>query len=287
MSSSNGDAPMDPISKALERATAEGHSVRSWVQPSPRTEPDRTTPRTVRPALRRMLDPELLSRHRLLAGGDDENALIADRYRLLRTRVLQAMRAKGWRSLGVTSAGTQAGKTVTAINLAISIARDGNHQVVLVDGDIRKPSIADYMGIEAALGLSAYLTGTVALESALIGIDNWPNLRVLPGAIQSLDGPTPDVLKSQRMHDLLRDIPAAGKSTVMVVDLPPVLIGDDVIAVAASLDALLLVVEEGSTTIDELKTAAEQLSNFNLIGTVLNKSSEKLKPFEGYYGSVG
>lgn len=234
-----------------------------------------------------MLDPELLSRHRLLAGGDDENALIADRYRLLRTRVLQAMRAKGWRSLGVTSAGTQAGKTVTAINLAISIARDGNHQVVLVDGDIRKPSIADYMGIEAALGLSAYLTGTVALESALIGIDNWPNLRVLPGAIQSLDGPTPDVLKSQRMHDLLRDIPAAGKSTVMVVDLPPVLIGDDVIAVAASLDALLLVVEEGCTTIDELRTAAEQLSNFNLIGTVLNKSSEKLKPFEGYYGSVG
>jgi protein-tyrosine kinase len=121
----------------------------------------------------------------------------------------------------------------------------------------------------------------------LIDIINWPNLTVLPGNGQELQGPTPDVLKSTRMHDLLRDIPAASKSMVMVVDLPPVLIGDDVIAVGANLDSLLLVIEEGSTTIEELKQAAEQLSNFNLLGSVLNKSSEKPKSFEGYYGASG
>jgi protein-tyrosine kinase len=286
MSAMKGNPPMDPISKALERANTERHSVRSWVQPSPVPESARGPKQTGNPRRQRTLDPEFLAQHRLL-GGADENSMIADKYRLLRTRVLQTMRAEGWRSLGVTSPGTQAGKTVTAINLAISIARDGNHQVVLVDADIRKPSIAYYMGIDSSCGLPEYLTGEVALEDSLIDIINWPNLTVLPGNGQELQGPTPDVLKSTRMHDLLRDIPAASKSMVMVVDLPPVLIGDDVIAVGANLDSLLLVIEEGSTTIEELKQAAEQLSNFNLLGSVLNKSSEKPKSFEGYYGASG
>lgn len=278
---------MDPISKALQRASTEKQSVRSWVQPSPVPEPARGPSRTGNARRQAMLNPELLVENRLLGGGDNENAMVADKYRLLRTRVLQTMRAEGWKSLGVTSAGTKAGKTVTAINLAISIARDGNHQVVLVDADIRKPSVAYYMGIESECGLPEYLTGEVALEDSLIDIINWPNLTVLPGNGQEIEGPTPDVLKSARMHDLLRDIPAASKSMVMVVDLPPVLIGDDVIAVGENLDSLLLVIEEGSTTIEEVKLAVEQLSNFNVIGSVLNKSSEKAKSFEGYYGVSG
>jgi protein-tyrosine kinase len=272
---------MDPISKALEKARADHESVRGWVQPASRTGGASRTPQI--DARRTDVDAKHLKRNLLLTGAGTEDPVIADKYRLLRTRVLLAMRANGWKSLGITSAGPNAGKTVTALNLAISMAREGNYEVVLVDADLRKPSIAPYLGLDHPRGLIAYLDGSVSLEDSLVAVSNFPKLTVLPGHPDERERASTDLLKSERMTELMQGFPANRRSTLLIVDLPPVLIGDDVLAVAANLDALLLVIDDGVTTIDEMEEAAELLDEFNIIGTVLNKSSQKTKSFESYY----
>lgn len=275
---------MDPISKALERARQEQQTVRSWVQPTPLAR-DQSSMRTPMRGKRRSasLDPAVLARNHLLCGVGTEDPLAADKYRLLRTRIAQIMLARGWRSIGITSPGTKAGKSVTAINLAISTAREGNYRVLLVDADIRRPSIEKYLGLDCPTGLPDYLRGDVELHESIVDIENLPNLSVLPGEDDGIVGPVPELLKSERMRDLLQTLPSTDKSMVVIVDLPPALIGDDVIAVAASLDCLLIVVDAASTAADDLKETVELLTDFNVIGTVLNNSDEKPKEHEGYY----
>lgn len=275
---------IDPISKALERARKERQSVREWVRPgqlAPPAAPFKPEVRGDEPAI--CLDARKLHENHLLSADEHEDPIVSDRYRLLRTRVLQTMRANGWRSLGVTSPGAKAGKTVTSINLAISIAREGNYEVLLLDADIRNPSAAEYLGVDHNLGLPDYLDGRAELKDILIQISE-PSLSFISGKTQSSDRPLPDILKHERMGELLSACTVHDESQIVVVDLPPVLVGDDVIAVSANLDAMLLVVDEQSTEIDDLKRAVELLSNVNLIGTVLNNSVDKSQKKEGYYG---
>src|SRR4029077_16593111 len=99
----------------------------------------------------------LHSRH-ILCGRGKEDPAVSDRYRLLRTRVIQALKLNGANTLGVTSAGPKDGKTLTSINLAISLAREGSFKVVLIDADLRKPSLADDLGIAVSKGLIDYLS---------------------------------------------------------------------------------------------------------------------------------
>jgi capsular exopolysaccharide synthesis family protein len=227
----------------------------------------------------------VLARNHLLAGAGIDDPIATDKYRLLRTRIGQIMSARSWRSIGVTSPGTKAGKSVTAINLAISTAREANFKVLLVDCDIRKPSVKAYMGLESSTGLPDYLEGKAGLDDVIVDIENIPNLSVLPGADAGITGSAPELLKSERMHDLLQALPASERSTVVVVDLPPALIGDDVIAVAENLDCLLVVIDAASTDADDLKHTVELLQGFNVVGTVLNNSDEKPKQHEGYYSA--
>lgn len=274
---------MDPISKALERATQDQQSVRDWVQPGSSSTQPSTLLGVRKPPRKVSLDPRVLHANHLLCGGPDEDPVVTDKYRLLRTRILQIMQARGWNSLGVTSPGVKAGKSVTSINLALSMARQDNHRIVLVDADIRRPSVAKYMGIDTTGGLPDFLSGKLPIDDVLVEFDNLPRLAVLPGGHDWETGPTPELLKSSLIRDLMQSASNPADPTVFLVDLPPVLIGDDVISVAANLDALLIVVDESSTNIDDLKQTVELLSDFNLVGTVLNKSTEKPREHEGYY----
>lgn len=279
----------DPISLALERAQSEhrgvgarsASSVRSWVQPA--------TPKlkksSVAAVARRevQLDAELLKKNHILCGPGLEDPNISDQYRLLRTRVLQLMRAKRWHSVGITSPGAKAGKTLSSINLAISVAREGNHDVVLIDADIRKPSIAVDLGFKVENSLADYLAGNCTLDGLLISVAGVPNLTIVPGDLPRGTEPEPERLKSQLMADLLMSFTNLSRRTVVIVDMPPVLLGDDVIAVAELLDSMLIVVNEGVTNVDDLKEAAQVLADFNLMGTILNRSSMRAKDFAGYY----
>ncbi len=111
------------------------------------------------------VDEAVLDRNRVLGGASAEMA--ADAYRMLRTRVIQRMRDNGWNSLMVVSAGPGEGKSLTAVNLAISLAREVTHTVLLVDLDLRRPSVHKFFGYEPAHGVLDYLRNDVPLPDVL------------------------------------------------------------------------------------------------------------------------
>ncbi len=204
-----------------------------------------------------------------------------DSYRMLRTRVLQTMRNNNWTSVAVTGPATGCGKTLTAINLAISLAMEVTHTVLLVDLDLRKPTIHKYFGYEPELGLSNYLTTDVPLHQLLFtpGIDR---LVVLPGHTALPN--SAEMLRSPRMISLVNELKTRYPDRLVVYDLPPILAADDALSFSPYTDCILMVAESGGTKMVELKTAYEIVKNAPLVGTVLNKSEV---PATGYgYGGL-
>jgi protein-tyrosine kinase len=197
-------------------------------------------------------------------------------YRMVRTRIMRKMRSNDWRVLGISSLGPGEGKTYTAVNLAISIAAEVDQEAVLIDMDLRRPSVYKYLGVDPGSfrGLTEYLEGDGEdLESFFVcpGIDR---LGCLLTSVP-LDRPS-DLLGSPRGREFFAQLrERLPRETVIVVDLPPLLAADDALAVAPMLDGLLFVVAEGQTKRDDVNEARELLAEFNLVGTLLNKSVER------------
>jgi capsular exopolysaccharide synthesis family protein len=183
------------------------------------------------------------------------------------------MVAKSWNALAVTSGGPGQGKTLTAINLAISLSREIHHTVLLVDFDLRRPSIHRYLGLHPNHGIADYLIHDVPLNEILLnpGMDR---LVVLPGKDAVFN--SSEMLAAPRTAKLVEELKSRYPSRVIIFDLPPVLMVDDALAFSPFVDAVLLVVEENKATKEEIVRAAQMLSGTNVIGTVLNKSQEKL-----------
>jgi len=212
----------------------------------------------------------------ILAEGVDP---IADAYKVLRTHVLQRMRANGWKTLAVTSPGIGDGKTITSINLAISLAREVNQTVLLVDLDLRRPSIGRYFSEGPTQGISDHLTHGVDLADLLInpGIDR---LVVLPGHDSFTH--SSEMLSSPQLVQLVRELKERYEDRLILFDMPPLFAGDDVIAFLPYVDAVMLVVEDGKVSKSELEQANQLLGDKNFIGIVLNKA-EQVGDVSGYY----
>ena len=178
---------------------------------------------------------------------------MADAYKVLRTHVLQRMRTNGWKTLAITSPGEGNGKTLTAINLAISLAREVNQTILLVDLDLRRPSLGRYFVEGTTRGLSDYLTEGADLADVLLhpGIER---LVILPGNHSFTQ--SSEMLSSPRMVQLVQDLKTRYADRLILFDMPPLLAGDDVIAFLPYVDAVMLVIEEGKTTKDELSSGS-------------------------------
>lgn len=213
------------------------------------------------------ISPEHLRQSLIIA--NLEPGPFVDAYKILRTKVIQKLRDQGWNALGITSAGPHAGKTLTAINLAIGLALEVNQTVLLVDANLRNPSIHKYFGIDPAYGLNDYLLDSVPVEDILInpkGIDRFvilPCKRPLPDSSEMLSSP--------RMAELVEDLKTRYPSRIVIFDLPH-LATADALTFAPYVDAALLIIEEGRTTQEELTQALEQLHPTPVLGTVLNKA---------------
>ena len=214
------------------------------------------------------VDRELLSRNRVLS--EQSPSSVVNAYKVLRTRVLQRMEQNNWTTLAVTSPGPNAGKTLTAVNLSISLARKLEYTVLLVDLDYRRPRVHSTFGFTPKYGLSDYFLGDVSLSDIMVnpGIER---LVVIPERPDARD--ISEQLGSTKMTALVEELKTRYPSRLVVFDMPPVLLGDDVLGFSQIADTTLLVVEEGKTTFDDLKRVSELLSEVNWIGTVLNKSS--------------
>ena len=246
---------------ARQRADNPGAGPRGKGQTSAEVKVRYTTTATI------PVDPARLRENRVIL--TEEKDSIADAYKVLRTHVLQRMRANQWKTLGVTSPREGNGKTLTAINLAISLAGEVNQTVLLVDLDLRRPSLRRYFVDGPTKGLSDYLTDGTELSDILIhpGIDR---LVILPGNHSFTQ--SSEMLSTPRMANLVEEIKTRYTDRLTIFDLPPVLAGDDVIAFLPDLDSVIVVVEEGQTTKDELTRAFQFIGEKKVLGTVLNKS---------------
>lgn len=222
------------------------------------------------------MDAAHLERHRVVSHQKTHPASWA--FDVLRTQVLQKMDENGWRTLAITSPSVESGKTVVAINLAMSIAQQTNRTALLVDFDLRRPSVARYLGLNRSLSLNDFLDGHVNIEEALVnpGIERFV---VLP-ANQPVTGAS-EVLSSAKVGNLIGELRERYSDRIVIFDLPPVLAADDVMTVLPRIDCVLMVVGSGVSTQSEVEEAMGRLSKANLLGVVLNKDEAPVQ--NAYY----
>ena len=263
---------MERIKQALEKARQERETqqaqtlVANPLPPLPIVDETLGTA-TVTPTV--TLDEVALCEQRIIAGMAPGPFI--DSYNLLRTRILQLFKEHDWNTLGITSPGSGAGSTITALNLAISIAREVEHTVLLVEANLREPTLLDQLGVEARPGLSHYLAGETTVSDLLFRPGIIDHLVILPGG-EALAN-SAEMLNSPRMVQLAEELKTRYQGRIVIYDLPPMLTTSDALAFAPYLDAALLVVEDGVTQKQELEHAVDLLSVTNIVGTVLNKAN--------------
>ncbi len=196
-------------------------------------------------------------------------------YRMLRTQVLQRARAHGLGTLGVVSAINGEGKTLTAINLALSLAAEPNQSVVLLDLDLRRPAIARTLGLTVEQGLETWFAADVPTKNVCYGIEGVERLHVLP-TLAPVTGSS-EILAGLATRKLFNELKGRDPGRLLIVDLPPVLLSDDALTVAPLLDGVVLVVNERRTRREDVVRVIELLGNTRVVGTVLNRSSESEK----------
>jgi protein-tyrosine kinase len=233
---------MENIRQAIERAKA-GHATATVAPAQTVLKPPSTLP-SARPEVSdgsiheiELKDAHLQSNRIIAQNGADHRA---KPYDMLRTQVLQSMDLKGWKILGVTSPSPECGKSLTAINLALSIARQSDRSVLLVDMDLQKPRVASYLGVSCDKGILGILENRVGLPDAIVHtrIGNH-RLMVLPA--EAPTSGSSEWMVSRPMSAMMQRIKMDYQSRIVIVDLPPMLSGDDVLGILPQMDCILLV----------------------------------------------
>lgn len=264
---------MEKIKQALERAREQqrADATKAPVPEQPCTNADHLDEGRISYSKTRVvsLNPTVLERNRIVTGTVPGDAAMA--YKILRTQVDQRLAAQGWNSLAITSPGIGEGKTLTAINLSVALARELHRTVLLVDLDLRNPSVLRYFEQEARYGLVDYLNGNVPLSDILVnpGIER---LVILPAGRPVTN--SSELLASPRMVKLVEELKSRYPSRIIVFDLPPLLSADDTLAFSPYVDTTLLVIEDGKTTLDEVVQSIEMLKGVHVLGSVLNRATE-------------
>jgi protein-tyrosine kinase len=203
-------------------------------------------------------------------------------YDMLRTQILQEMDKNSWQFLAVTSPTAGCGKTVTACNLAMSIARLPERSVLLVDMDFQKPKVAEYLGINRKEGLLSILDGRATLASKIVQACLGPGkLLVLPG--EACRSGSSEWMASQKMSTLLQTIKRDFRSRIVIFDMPPLLVGDDVISILPRMDAVLLIAGIGNTSASDIKESQKHLKATPVVRVVVNKVTDTTDSYYGYY----
>lgn len=225
-----------------------------------------------------VLNKELLAKNRCIAMFPDSPFL--GPYKVLRTQIHQRTHAKGWNTLMVTSAVPGEGKTVTAINLALTFAKEFDQTVLLMDCDLHRQDIHRTLGIDSDMGLVDYLVDERPLKDLLI----WPGiekLTLISGSRTIAD--STEFLTSSRMKALVQEVKTRYPDRFVVFDTPPVLSGADAIAFVDQVDCFVMVVEADKTPLPDVKRALELLPKEKFLGFVLNRYAAKDDGQYAYY----
>lgn len=195
----------------------------------------------------------------------------ADAYKVLRTQIQQRAQEQDWKTIMITSVGPGEGKTLTAINLAISMAKEFHQTVLLVDCDLKQQNIHQCLGYKSEYGLADYLLDDAELSELIV----WPGiakLTVLSGG-RTITGST-ELLGSPRMSHLVKSMKDRYEDRYILFDTPPILVGADAIAFAPFVDGIVVTVESGRTSMADVKKAIALLPKEKLLGFVLNRHNQ-------------
>lgn len=212
------------------------------------------------------LNAGLIERNRCFAFMD--NVPEAEAYRVLRAQIVRRTREAGNNTIMITSALPGEGKTLAAINLAFTFAREFQNTVLLVDGDLKKQSIYKYLGCDGNRGLIDYLADNVPVSDLVI----WPEIEKMT----FISGGRPyqesaEILGSLRMRELIPEMKERYPDRYIIFDLPPVLTGADVLTFAPLVDYVIVVVQAGKTSMDDVRKALKFLPKEKILGFVLNR----------------
>jgi exopolysaccharide transport family protein len=209
---------------------------------------------------------------------------MAESYRALRTSLLLSNLGAPPKVIMITSALPQEGKTTTSINCAVVLAQKGV-RVLLIDADLRRPSIHKTLGMGPRSGLSNVLTGSATLEQAITQSSALPNLSVLPAGTPP---PNPaELLASTNMRDVLEEL--RGQYDHIVLDTPPTLSVTDAVVLSPRADAIVLVIRSGQTTKQALRRSRDVLMQVNakVSGVLLNAVDLSSPDYYYYYEYQG
>lgn len=203
---------------------------------------------------------------------EQQDEAVRSAYKMLRTRTLKRLRSNDWQTLGITSPSQGDGKSLTSLNLALSLARETTLSVILLELDLRRPTICKHLGVEPARGLSEYLEGSAPLEEVLFRPAGTERLAILPNT--EVYENSSEVLSSPKIARMIHDLRTDDPGRILVCDLPPYLAADDVLAFAPLVDAFLIIVSEGVTPRQTLRRSLDILQEIPVMGVVLNRSEE-------------
>ena len=209
---------------------------------------------------------------------------MAESYRALRTSLLLSNLGTPPKIIMITSARPQEGKTTTSINTAVVLAQKGV-SVLLIDADLRRPSVHKTLGLGPRSGLSNVLTGSATLEHTITRSPVLPNLFILPAGTPP---PNPaELLASSNMRDILLDL--RDKYDHIVIDTPPTLSVTDAVVLSPRVDAIVLVIRSGQTTKQALRRSRDILMQVNahVTGVLLNAVDLSSPDYYYYYEYQG
>jgi protein-tyrosine kinase len=218
------------------------------------------------------LEPLQRERERILDPGAPGPA--GGPYKMLRAQVLRRMSQLSATTLAVLSAGKGEGKTLTALNLAIAVAADASHTALLVDLDLRNPSIAERLGFKPTIGIEECLRDRRPVYEAMVKVAGYERLTVLPARARVEQ--SSELLSTQRAADLMYELRTRYANRVVIFDLPPVLLADDALAFSRHVQTGLLVIAEGRSAREGVMRSLRLLDNLPIVGTVLNASRERV-----------
>jgi Mrp family chromosome partitioning ATPase len=194
-------------------------------------------------------------------------------YKMLRTQVLRRLDQLGANTLAIIGATEGTGKTLTAINLAIAIAAEVNRTALLVDLDLRNPSLHRYLGFTPVKGVGDCLLDRIPAQLAMVKLEGYERLTILPARQPITD--SSELLADQVTGNLVQDLRQRYLNRVVIFDLPPVLQADDALAFSKYVQAGLLVVREGHTQRDDVSRSLQLLQELKFVGTVLNAARDQ------------
>jgi len=213
------------------------------------------------------------------------NSFEAEQFKLLRTNLLFPVSGKPRRTIMITSAVPGEGKSFVAANLAVSIAQGINEHVLLIDCDMRMPSIHRSFGFGKVQGLSDYLANGASLSSSLLKT-KVEKLTILPGG-KPQHNPA-ELLSSEKMSQLLAEVKTRYSDRYIIIDSPPPQLTAETGAIARQVDGIIIVVKFGSTRRELVGDTLEKLDKKKIVGVIVNRFDiQSMKYGYGRYGKYG